>query len=119
MINAYDFDETIYDGDSTRDFYFFCLKRHLQILLLLPYQAFWFLLFVLGIIRKTFFKERFYVFFRSVRDIDSEIKIFWDTHEKKIKKWYLEQKKDTDIIISASPEFLLAPPVITPPLIPS
>lgn len=38
-----------------------------------------------------------------------DIKMFWDTHEKNIKGWYLKQKKDDDIIISASPEFLLNP----------
>lgn len=109
MINAYDFDETIYDGDSTRDFYFFCLKRHLGVIFFLPYQAFWFLMFILGIIRKTLFKEKFYIFFRAVGNIDSELEEFWKTHEKNLKKWYLEQKKDTDVIISASPEFLLSP----------
>ena len=27
-MNVYDFDKTIYDGDSTADFYLFSLKRH-------------------------------------------------------------------------------------------
>lgn len=27
MINAYDFDETIYDGDSSVNFYKYCLKK--------------------------------------------------------------------------------------------
>ena len=27
MRNIYDFDKTIYDGDSTVDFFLFCLKR--------------------------------------------------------------------------------------------
>ena len=26
-MNVYDFDKTIYNGDSTLDFYFFCLKK--------------------------------------------------------------------------------------------
>lgn len=26
-MNVYDFDETIYDGDSTVDFYKYCLRR--------------------------------------------------------------------------------------------
>ena len=37
------------------------------------------------------------------------VKKFWETHEKNLKKWYLEQKKADDLIISASPEFLLLP----------
>ena len=30
-MNVYDFDKTIYYGDSTADFYLFCLKRHKKI----------------------------------------------------------------------------------------
>ena len=33
MRNAYDFDETIYDGDSSVDFYFFCLHKNKKVLL--------------------------------------------------------------------------------------
>ena len=40
---------------------------------------------------------------------DEYIADFWDTHYKNIKQWYLEQKESTDVIISASPEFLLKP----------
>lgn len=38
-MNVYDFDKTIYDGDSTADFYMFSLKRHKMILTLLPSLA--------------------------------------------------------------------------------
>jgi phosphoserine phosphatase len=34
---------------------------------------------------------------------------FWDEHRKNIAPWYLEQKRADDVIISASPEFLLRP----------
>jgi putative flippase GtrA len=34
---------------------------------------------------------------------------FWDRNRVKIKPWYLRQKQETDVIISASPEFLLEP----------
>lgn len=40
-------------------------------------------------------------------DIEREIKCFWNKNEYKIKGWYKEKKKDDDVIISASPEFLL------------
>ena len=38
MINGYDFDETIYDGDSSVDFYFFCLRKNKKVLKQLPEQ---------------------------------------------------------------------------------
>ena len=57
-VNIYDFDGTIYDGDSSIDFYLFCLKRNFKILLCLPLQFFSFILFKLGIIDRKEFKEK-------------------------------------------------------------
>ena len=61
MINAYDFDETIYDGDSSVDFYFYCLKRNKKVLLQLPIQLWGFLLYKLKITDKTRMKERVFL----------------------------------------------------------
>lgn len=108
-MNVYDFDKTIYDGDSTADFYIFSLKRHKKMLLLAPSLLGAFIKFyVFKIGTKTLFKEKMYKFLRYC-DIDNDIKDFWNTHISKIKPFYLKQQKSDDIIISASPEFLLAP----------
>lgn len=108
-MNAYDFDKTIYNGDSTADFYLFSLKRHKKIILLLPSLLGAFLKFyIFKIGTKTEFKEVMYRFLRYC-DIEKDIKDFWDKNENKIKDFYLKQKKDDDVIISASPEFLLKP----------
>ena len=45
----------------------------------------------------------------KIEDIDKAVLDFWEQNEKNIKKWYLDMKENTDVIISASPEFLLAP----------
>ena len=37
-MNVYDFDKTIYRGDSTKDFYFFLLRRHPVLIRYLPKQ---------------------------------------------------------------------------------
>ena len=108
-MNVYDFDKTIYNGDSTRDFYFFCLKRHKSILKFLPGQGLHFLRYALGLIDKTKFKEQFYVFLTGIKDIDTEVELFWETHEKKMKTWFPDWRKKDDVLISASPEFLLEP----------
>lgn len=108
-MNCYDFDKTIYNGDSTAHFYFFCLKHYPRILKWLFYQGWVFILYVLGYYNKTQFKERFYKFFRSIDDIESVVERFWDEKIVNIKKWYLDTQRDDDIIISASPEFLLRP----------
>lgn len=108
-MNIYDFDDTIYSGDSTRDFYFYCLKRFPKILRGVPKMAGAFFLFVCGMRTKTQFKEKMYGFLKYVSDIDTVISDFWDTHQKNIKKWYRNRQRGDDIIISASPEFLLKP----------
>lgn len=108
-MNVYDFDETIYHGDSTRDFYFFCLRNYPKIAIYLPKQGYYAIKFGLKIMPKTQFKEKFYSFLKSVPDIDSAVEKFWQSHEKNLKGWYIKQKRRDDLIISASPEFLLKP----------
>ena len=106
MINSYDFDKTIYDGDSSVDFYMYSLKRNKKVLLQLPYQLIGLILYILRIIDKTKFKEFVFSFLKRIDNIDDYVNDFWKENHKNIKKWYLEQKKKDDVIISASPEFL-------------
>lgn len=108
-LNVYDFDKTIYSGDSTLDFTRFCYRRHPLLLRFLPGQVLAFVPYALGLIGKTAFKQRFYRYFRGLKDIDAEVRLFWETHRQKIKPWYLEQKSESDGIVSASPEFLFRP----------
>lgn len=108
-MNVYDFDKTIYDGDSTLDFYFFCLEKNILLLRYIFIQIYGFLLYKFGFCDKTKFKEYFYCFFKGIDDIDDYVEKFWEKHEYKIKKWYIEQQKKDDIVISASPEFILQP----------
>ncbi len=108
-MNAYDFDKTIYSGDSTADFYKHCLKKYPAIWKTVPQMLFSFLLYKIYIYSLTQFKERMYRFLTCIPDIDSEVEEFWQTGEKKIKPYYLQQKREDDVVISASPEFLLEP----------
>ncbi|WP_295249444.1 HAD-IB family phosphatase [Ruminococcus sp.] len=108
-MNVYDFDKTIYYGDSTADFYLFCLKRHKKILTLAPSLLGAFLKFyVFKRGTKTEFKEKMYRFL-TFCDTEKDVKDFWKEYIGNIKPFYLEQKEDDDVIISASPEFLLKP----------
>lgn len=108
-MNVYDFDKTIYFGDSTLDFTRFCYRRHPLLLRFLPGQVLAFVPYALGLITKTAFKQRFYRYYRGIKDIEAEVRLFWEAHRQKIESWYLEQKTENDGIISASPEFLLQP----------
>lgn len=109
MLNLYDFDKTIYDGDSTIDFYKFMLKNNIKIIKYFPRQVLSIIKYKLGKITKEQMKETFFLFLKDFNNTEDLINTFWQKNIKKIKKWYLNMNHDNDIIISASPEFLIKP----------
>ena len=108
-MNVYDFDKTIYDGDSSLDFYKFSLKKYPSLIKYWPRQAKAAIKYKRNRITKTDMKTVFYDFFKVIPNMDVHLNAFWEEHEKNIKMWYLEQKRNDDLIVSASPEFLLRP----------
>lgn len=108
-MNVYDFDKTIYDGDSTVDFYLYCLKKQPGVIFSAVQQAYGMILYMFHRISKTALKEYFFSFLKHIPDSEAMVESFWKVHQSKIKFWYLEQKQSNDVIISASPEFLLKP----------
>ena len=109
-MNVYDFDKTIYDGDSTVHFWLFCSRRHPGVFVrCLPRLMKGAVLYAFGRIPKEDWKERFFSFLNYLPSNETMVSSFWEIHFAKIKKWYLDQKQDSDVIISASPVFLLEP----------
>lgn len=107
-MNVYDFDNTIYNGDSSIDFYKFCIKKHIFLIKYLPIQIWWIFKYLFGICEKKECKEKFFIFLNGI-ETEQEVKRFWEKYMKNIKAWYINQKTDEDLIISASPKFLLEP----------
>lgn len=105
-MNVYDFDGTIYNGDSSVDIYFFLLKRYPKLIAYFPKQ-------ILGIVKYKLHlsskEEMYFSFLKGVRTDESFVDDFWKQNQSKLKEWYLNQKRKDDVIISASPEFLLKP----------
>ncbi len=108
-MNVYDFDKTIYDGDSTVDFYKYCIKRKPSLMRFMPNQAWQFMKYALKIQRKEDFKESIYAILVHINDVEAWVEDFWDKNQHKIKPFYKEHKKSDDLIISASPEFIILP----------
>ncbi len=106
-MNAYDFDGTIYNGDSTVDFYLFILKRHPTVMRVFPKQLRALIMHKLGKLSLTEAKEVFFSFLPLIHDISGETALFCKCNKNKILPWYKEKQKADDLIISASPEFLL------------
>lgn len=108
-MNVYDFDKTIYRSDSTRDFIFWCFRHHPKTTLYIPrigLASLKYYLFRVG--TKTKFKERMYTFLKAC-DTERDVERFWSEKICGIKPFYKKQHRDDDVIISASPEFLLKP----------
>ncbi len=108
-MNTYDFDKTIYKSDSSTDFLIYCLFKHPKAFSRIPSiitGGVKYFIFKRG--RKEDFKEKAFSIVKYC-DIDKDVADFWQKNKSKIKKFYLEQKREDDVIISASPRFLLEP----------
>ncbi len=108
-MNVYDFDKTIYDGDSTIDFYLYCLRKRPKILCCAFRQCRGILLHKMHKIDTTAMKEQFFSFLLKLDNPNALVDAFWQKKQKKIKQWYLQRKDASDVVISASPAFLLLP----------
>lgn len=107
-LNVFDFDNTIYDGDSSIDFYIYVLRNNISLIRYLPIQMYGMLMYKLKIKSKEYFKEKYFSFLKGIKDIDLKVQDFWNKNEKKI-KYNLFNKKKNIVVISASPEFILDP----------
>lgn len=109
-MNTYDFDKTIFYPDSSVTFVRWYLRRHPLVLLgWMLRMAVIGLLYLLKLISKEKLKENIFHFVSGIDDIDAVLKVYWDEHESWIAPWYLAQKRADDIVISASPEFVVKP----------
>ena len=105
-MTIYDFDKTIYDGDSTVDFFLFCMKKRPRLVRFLPLALRLSLMYKLCIISYQDFlragERTLHVAVRELDNVDALVREFWDKHEHKIKSFYLQQKRDDDLILSGS-----------------
>ncbi|HPX33357.1 MAG TPA: HAD family hydrolase [Erysipelotrichaceae bacterium] len=108
-MNVYDWDKTIYPKDSTAEFYLYNVKKDLMLLRFLPKQLLGFLLWGMKIIDKTEMKKYFYSYLKGVKNVNDKLENFWDERIDNINSWYKDLQKTDDVIISASPYFMVEP----------
>ena len=107
-MNVYDFDETIFYPNSSWTFGNWCFRRNRpRTFLFVPYVIWAAIQFLFRRISKDIFNLKLFSFLRFVPDPEKEVREFWDEYECQISEWYLKQKRDDDIILSASPDFLI------------
>lgn len=110
LIDVYDFDGTIYDGDSTADFVIFCLRRHPDMIAGLPRIAAAALRLALKKMNLTQFKSVLFGEMAKRFDLEEEAAAFWRDMKTRVKlgPWFFDTPRDLPIVIaSASPEFEL------------
>lgn len=112
-MNCYDFDQTIFFPDSSYCFFMYCLRHYPKaVLRALPATAVTGLLALLRLRDTRALKEKVFSFLPYLDDVDSVVECFWEeSFDEGIAAWYLNQREDDDVIVSASPEFLLLPAV--------
>ncbi|MBQ3424404.1 MAG: haloacid dehalogenase-like hydrolase [Clostridia bacterium] len=108
-MNVYDFDNTLLRGDSSARFFAWCLRHRPGMWRDVPAQALNGLLFALGIRKKQAFKQRLFHFLTLVGDVDRAVEAFWEENFPRVKAWYPPLHRSDDVVISASPEFLIRP----------
>lgn len=106
---GYDFDKTIYDGDSSTHFFFYMVFHRPYLLIFAPYFLIMLAFYAMKLISKKRIKELLFFFVPWHKNIEKIVNKFWQKHANKIFDWYCTQKKDDDLIISASLDFLLRP----------
>ena len=110
-VNVYDFDNTIYYGETLVDFILYYIKTDRKIWKYVPKliiiaikDALHLFTVEQAIEAYASFLEGYYV---NLGDTRQNVIKFWDKNEKKIKPWYAKVQKESDIIVSGSTDFIL------------
>lgn len=118
-MNVFDFDNTIYDGESSVDFFLQYIKKDPSLVKFLPSVAVALLRYKSGKLSveealskygtklTAYFKEKL----SGNNTLYSDAESFWRTNIVKIKPFYESVKSEDDVIISCSPRFLLFEPL--------
>ncbi len=110
-MNVYDFDNTIYDGESAIDFFFYLLRKTPSLIKYIPKVTECLIRYKLHRITLQMVTEKYEKAVEealgSFDNIQEDICRFWDRNIHKIKPMFTEKFKDGDLILTASPEITI------------
>ena len=107
-MNVYDFDKTIFYPDSSYAFFLYCLRRFPgAVLRCSPGIVSAAVRYAFKAIPTKALKEKLFAFLRFLPEPERTVAQFWDEHFPGIGEWYLAQKRPDDLIVTASPDFLV------------
>ena len=108
-MNVYDFDRTIYPGDSSIHFWRYCMLHYPKTMRVIPRATAAMVRYKRKRCTWSDVMEVFFTFLRHVPDVREAVDAFWDKNADKIYEWYLDRKHEADVSISAAPVFLIEP----------
>ena len=107
-MNVYDFDNTIYDGESVLDFFFYYLKKTPYLVRYIPKVFYALFQYKRGKVTVEQALEKYARFvedyLRGIPDFDADIRDFWDRHMQNIRPFYAQLQQPDDVIVTASLE---------------
>ena len=110
-MNVYDFDNTIYDGESAIDFFFCYIKLNPSMIRFLPKVLFAMVKYKLGKITIEKMMSDYAPLIKKIfcecENREEFVSQFWDTHMHKIKSFYSDVRRDDDILLTASPDITM------------
>lgn len=112
MMNVYDFDNTIYDGESIIDFFMFCIKKDISLSKYIPLATHTVMLYKMNLlpIEKLYelANQMSSIIVKNKEQANSLVKEFWSLNKHKLKKYFLDKITSDDIILTASPRILIS-----------
>lgn len=109
-MNVYDFDGTIFYSDCSIGFAIWCMKRKPKLWFTwFPRIIKTLILYKQGRVQNYRLQREMFSYLTLIDDFDKQIEKYWDKYEGKISAWYLAQKREDDLIISASPSCIIEP----------
>lgn len=113
FMRVFDFDNTIYDGESGMDIFLYYLKRDPKgVAKFVPKFMEGFMRYKRHLITidevKTEYASYVKEYFKKIANIYEDFEKFWDINEKNIKSFYPKIQKEDDVILSACPYCLLS-----------
>lgn len=110
-MRVFDFDNTIYDGESVFDFFLFCVKKQKYLLKYMPLMIKDLILYKMRLLTEEKLYEQASRLTKEIvknrEHADAYIEEFWRLNSHKLKSEFLDMIEENDIIISASPAILI------------
>lgn len=111
-MRVFDFDNTIYDGESGMDLFLYFLKKDPKGLMKYSPKFFeGFLKYKRGKITIQEVMEEYGIFLKeycqTIDDVYHEFEKFWDINQENVKDFYYKMQDEDDVVVSACPVCLL------------